>query len=107
MQSLSPFNEPASPAWCLQLNSRQEGCYFSQPRSHKVGPGATEITRSTKLCVCMEMCLLPLRRIAVPGTAVREVAAVLGRDAFMKDLWICLVAVLLPVPSAGATETST
>ncbi|KAF6256527.1 glycoside hydrolase superfamily [Scenedesmus sp. NREL 46B-D3] len=36
MQSLSPFNEPASPAWCLQLNSKQEGCYFSKPRSHKV-----------------------------------------------------------------------
>jgi hypothetical protein len=36
MQSLSPFNEPASPAWCLQLNNRQEGCYFSKPRSHKV-----------------------------------------------------------------------
>uniref|UniRef100_A0A383WIJ3 Endo-beta-1,6-galactanase-like domain-containing protein n=1 Tax=Tetradesmus obliquus TaxID=3088 RepID=A0A383WIJ3_TETOB len=36
MQSLSPFNEPASPAWCLQLNNKQEGCYFSKPRSHKV-----------------------------------------------------------------------
>jgi hypothetical protein len=40
MQSLSPFNEPASPAWCLQLNNRQEGCYFSKPRSHKVTAGA-------------------------------------------------------------------
>jgi hypothetical protein len=36
MQSLSPFNEPASPALCLQLNNRKEGCYFSKPRSHKV-----------------------------------------------------------------------
>jgi hypothetical protein len=43
MQSLSPFNEPASPAWCLQLNNRQEGCYFSKPRSHKVTAGRSHI----------------------------------------------------------------
>lgn len=34
--SLSPFNEPASPAWCLAANNRQEGCYFSRKRAHQV-----------------------------------------------------------------------
>jgi hypothetical protein len=34
--SLSPFNEPASPAWCLAIGNQQEGCYFSRQRSYQV-----------------------------------------------------------------------
>jgi hypothetical protein len=35
-QSLSPFNEPASPAWCLMANCTQEACFFTRRRAQKV-----------------------------------------------------------------------
>lgn len=35
-QSLSPFNEPSSPAWCLAANCKQEACFFSRSRAQKV-----------------------------------------------------------------------
>jgi hypothetical protein len=36
-QSLSPFNEPASPAWCLMANCTQEACFFTRRLAQKVG----------------------------------------------------------------------
>lgn len=47
--SLSPFNEPASPAWCLAANNRQEGCYFSRKRAHQVWTCCAQATE-TRSC---------------------------------------------------------
>lgn len=37
-RSLSPFNEPGSPAWIPSL-AAQEGCYFNLRRMNDVGGG--------------------------------------------------------------------